>query len=483
MAIRRGGVHFDNTASNGLAFSDNATFAPPSNRLRVFGKINPANIALGESMTFIGQYNLSSQRGWKFGLNTGGGLQFRYSPNGNNPTTQINSSAALSTVVSNGDDVWVMFDLDLDNGASDADGTFYWSTDATTDFASVSWTQLGTVQNPGAVVSIHNSTGDWYVGDTDSGGEEWFGKLEVVGTEFDDTINFNLPLHDESIYAADKSTLVEPISGLTGTFEGDSWTFVPTWNPDNFPVLATAEAFWFAGDGNGAYGPSSVNPWADLSGNNHHFTQNGDPTHAAASGSTPANWDVDGTGDYFTAPDDADLDVALADSFTVLAWVAADTNTGSDFVVGKKDNVVGNSAGYNLYMSSNTYRLLLGDGAGISFTNNTSPTAPAAGTFAVVVAKKTVADDDLRSFQDGTEHNNSPTTDARTASQENSVAFSAGAESDGGAIFNGQFAAVAFWRSALTDTQIANLQNELTNFRVGVGATISRVNLGLRVGF
>lgn len=469
MALNPAHLYKPDVAGNYWRFGDNAVWDNTSLDIRV-------DIALddwtsGQNVTFLGKRAATNQ--FEFLLNAGAGDEFQLTIGGVASATRANGTHADGARV----EVRATYD------ASDGTVHFYYRAGGTSD----AWTESSEGATAAGAGGGSSGAEGIEIGSYGSGtsARHTQGKIYAVKV-YSDLTETNLIFHavpDED----NRSNGWKDISATGHTISatgGDSWTFVPTWNPDAYPILATAEAFWFAGDGNGDYGPSSINPWADLSGSNHHLVRGSganNPGFNAVSGSVPANFDY--TNDYHTRVDSADLDFALAESLTLLVWVSPDSTSGGRFVAGKKNSATGVDAGYTVYTPNNTLRFLVGDGTAISFTNNTTPVYVGGSTFYVMVGRRDVVADEIESFQDGTEHDGSGATDGSTATLANAQAFSVGASGGLGEPFDGQIAAVGVWRSALSDAQITALQNELTNFRVGAGANVSSLRLGMGMGF
>lgn len=84
------------------------------------------------------------------------------------------ATQALS--ISDGEKISIRVTLDVDNGSSDSDCTFYYSTDEGT-----TWIQLGDVVNSGSTISIPDSAITAEIGSYNSGASEWLnGQVERV---------------------------------------------------------------------------------------------------------------------------------------------------------------------------------------------------------------------------------------------------------------------------------------------------------------
>lgn len=116
-------------------------------------------------MALVAKWTASGdQRSYQLRITTAGEIELVWSTDGTlaNVVSE-NSTVGLGGVVSNGGRIWVRATLDVDNGASGYDVTFYHSTDGST------WTQLGAVVTGGATTSIHAGTAIVEVGSVNVG--------------------------------------------------------------------------------------------------------------------------------------------------------------------------------------------------------------------------------------------------------------------------------------------------------------------------
>ncbi len=270
------------------------------------------------------------------------------------------------------------------------------------------------------------------------------------------------------------------ITGRTGntvTLTGNSWTFVPAWNPADFPILATARAFWFAGDGNGAYGPSGVNPWADLSGNNHHAQlgatagpgHGDEPTFIAAGGGPLSYWLHDGN-DFFQVADNDNLDFATTESFTVM-WRGLISTTASGISRGLVvKEVAAGGPGWVLFKDNATDGyggFQISDGTAFN-TDRFTEFGDPAGVLVTRIGRRDADANEVETFEDGV-RSGTPVTDTTTGTQANSQPIRIGAYSDvtTNSVENlTRTYVAAIWRSALSGAQLLALQSELASFRI-----------------
>ena len=165
------------------------------------------------------------------------------------------------------------------------------------------------------------------------------------------------------------------------------------------------------------------------------------------------------TNDELEVADDAGLDFAAADNMTVMA--VFETNTvasGSDVIVAKKDNLT-TSLGYALVRATATAQGIIADG---TLDDDDTVATVAVHTLHTAAFVRNTTDDDIEAFLDGT-GSGSATTDSTTTTLANAFPLRIGATSDTAAsFFEGDIAAVAIWRSALTDAEILEAHGALS---------------------
>jgi hypothetical protein len=111
--------------------------------------------------TLIAKYTATSdERSYALAVTTGGNLLLRWTEDG---STELTETSSAATGFTDGTTHWVRATLDVDDGASDAQATFYTSDDG------VTWTQLGAVQAVGATTSIYASTAVLELGSQSAG--------------------------------------------------------------------------------------------------------------------------------------------------------------------------------------------------------------------------------------------------------------------------------------------------------------------------
>lgn len=135
---------------------------PDANALDITGDLDVrVQVAMddwtpGAFQTFIGKWNETTQKSFIFDVSTTGTLRLVTSVDGS--ATTVNASSTVAPTIADGQPLWVRVTLDVDNGASGRDITFYTSTNGTT------WTQLGTTVTQAGTTSIFNSTAPVTIG-------------------------------------------------------------------------------------------------------------------------------------------------------------------------------------------------------------------------------------------------------------------------------------------------------------------------------
>lgn len=104
------------------------------------------------------------ERSWTTRINTTGTLALFWSTTG--ADTLSATSSTILPPLAPGDDIWLRYTLDVDNGAGGRDIRFYTSTDG------LLWTLFGEVVTQAGVTSINNSAADMTVGAYNDGGSE-----------------------------------------------------------------------------------------------------------------------------------------------------------------------------------------------------------------------------------------------------------------------------------------------------------------------
>jgi len=162
-----------------------------------------------------------------------------------------------------------------------------------------------------------------------------------------------------------------------------------------------------------------------------------------------------GTDDHLEVADNALIDFALADSFTVVAvvrnWATFGTN---DAIVAKKANTTNTTAGWALTNHGTTAEQLaadVGDGAAGAEATSASRTS---GALTVVSMVRNVGSDNITTYVNSTA--GTPVTDATTATSANAEVMRIGRLSGAGTEYNDmEVVAVAVFPSALSAADIA----------------------------
>lgn len=136
----------------------------------------------------------------------------------------------------------------------------------------------------------------------------------------------------------------------TGTMQYD-WLYPPLQNETGYTM-----ALWHMNEGTG----TAV---ADASGNNNNGTFNGDPAWIS---SVPFGYglDLDGTGDFYTVPDAASLDISpTTGAITMEAWVyPTRTGGGYETIIGKWSST--SNINYQMSLHTTSDNLLFYSGSG-----------------------------------------------------------------------------------------------------------------------
>tara|TARA_R110000824_G_scaffold16633_9_gene68767 strand:+ start:379 stop:3546 length:3168 start_codon:yes stop_codon:yes gene_type:complete len=207
------------------------------------------------------------------------------------------------------------------------------------------------------------------------------------------------------------------------------------------------------------------------SSNGATVTINRGATGALAAVEDRGMYVLDGSNDYLTVPDDANLDFAADESFTLMFFGRVYDTTPSTIGIplSKRDSLGSGDVGYSLFINTiGQVGLHISDGSGsvsCRFTGGLT-----AGEAFVATGVRNVVDDDLTFFMDGVA--GTPATDTTTGTLANSVAFNLGADGRPATFFGpGEFFGAALWREALSDADVATAGTELRNLATGKAAT------------
>ena len=173
------------------------------------------------------------------------------------------------------------------------------------------------------------------------------------------------------------------------------------------------------------------------------------------------------TDDYFVVPDADRLDFAADESFTLLAVAVPTTDSGTHVLADKGAATGGAGGGYTMFGSGAS--LIAGIADGAINKNVTIADAMVPNTLAVYALLRDVTADEVQPFLSGVA--GTAQTDTTTASLANSTDLSIGKYGVLSGPFEGQIIAVALFREALTDDEIAEISDLL------LGAAQSRLLL------
>ena len=115
------------------------------------------------TQTLVAKYNWSSQRSYRFYVNTDGKLIVQTSPTG---ATVLGITSTVAPTVSNGAALHVRATVDVDDGGGNRVGKFYTSSDG------ISWIQLGATVTTAGATSIFDGTALLTVGAVDVSGTD-----------------------------------------------------------------------------------------------------------------------------------------------------------------------------------------------------------------------------------------------------------------------------------------------------------------------
>jgi hypothetical protein len=369
----------------------------------------------------------SALRSWVLDMPANGRPRFSWSEDG---TTVATVQATAATGFTDAEAHWLRVTLDV-NGGSGGIGraTFYTSSDDT-----YSWTQLGSVQDSGASAptSIDDNASNVEIGSNFDGTSTLAGK--VYRAQIYDGIDGTLEL---DIDFTNRTTVVEPFATFT---ESSTNAATVTFN---------------------------------RSGTSNYITTLVDRPM----------WILDGSDDYLAVADHSDLDPgALGDFAVMFAGRIYDATPAANSVFAAKKTGTGTAAGYALWVdTAGAAYAEIGDGTDDANDNKT--TALTAGQGFVHTGVRNVSDDDIETFIDGT-GTGTPTTDDTTATLANAEELRLGRYSGAGANYlQGEIHAVAFWREALTDTDVAAAGTELLYLSGTSAAFDDDVSLSIDIAF
>ena len=205
------------------------------------------------------------------------------------------------------------------------------------------------------------------------------------------------------------------------------------------------------------------NATGSCTGNSTDAWENGE------TGKLNSSLDFDGTDDYVDMGDQANLDVADSQDFTLEAWINREAFTTDDTIIAKKNDQT-TALGYILYIddANDDVNFVVADATPDQFSVNGRTAITATGWYHIVA----VYDDDSAAgstiYVNGLPDKESNTgTIGSVNSLANAVTFRIGSESDGANFFDGDIDNVKFYNYALTATQVRNAYNESSAIRFG----------------
>ena len=311
-----------------------------------------------------------------------------------------NSTVEISTVLSGSELAWVRVTMDVDNGASDSEVKFYWSTDDTDDPDAVSWTQLGATVLLGSTTSIEDGGDPLKIGLVGGSGDSYIGDMyrAVLYNGIDGTIAFDAVVADAT----------EPYATFT---ERSANAATVTINRSSSGLVTTV-----------------------IDRSQMLYT----------------------TDDYHEFADHADLDFSDTDDFTIMGvFRLVDADPSASWVLmNKAVGIGGTQTGYRLYgPGSAVDEVYARISDGTLNTTDLGGAALADNVLSTATLVRDVTADDVTLFNDG-----SPTagvTDTTTATLANGNTLGIGATPDApGHYIEGQIMAIAVWRTNLSPAQV-----------------------------
>lgn len=145
VALTETGLYLPGVSGNYASVPDEAALDIIGDIELVIGLVAPPTIGTSQFITKDGISG--SQRSFNFNITAGGLLKLFWTVNGTGGGADVSSTAAIDSA-----STWFKVTLDVDNGASGNDVTFYESTDGET------WDQVGAAVTTPGVTSIFSST-------------------------------------------------------------------------------------------------------------------------------------------------------------------------------------------------------------------------------------------------------------------------------------------------------------------------------------
>ncbi len=389
-------VFLPGTSGNILTVPDSAALSPTGDcdmRVRVaLPDVTPVAEA-----ALIGKLGSPPHRAYYLRVLSGGSagkLSFRWTEDGTTLKTET-SSIGVDSVYSDDEIMWLRATIDVDNGASDAEVKFYTGGTGTVPV----WTQLGTTQLVGATTSIIDGGTELQFGASGAGGSPLIGniyEIQLYSDLTETTLVFDMNLADATEPYA---TFTERSSNAATVTINRSATGLVSTVVDRDMFLLT-------------------------------------------------------TDDFFKVPDDAGLNFAEADSFTLMVVSKQSfAPTSNDRLIDKRG-----TEGYVLGFTSTKSQFFL-DAA-------TTDQDLSTGDFGAVNTLQTITgvrDAGVTSalFLDG--GGKVSTADLSVGSLTTTDVFYIGANTGSSGFYEGAIVAVAVWRKALTDVEVLQASTYLTS--------------------
>jgi hypothetical protein len=389
--------------------NNNYISVPDETALDITGDIDLrffGNINTSNNPALISKYsNASTGCSYVFSTLSNNKLVISWSPTGNVSGEITVSSSTGATV---GSDMGYRVTLDVDNGASGYTVTFYTSTDN-----GVTWTQLGTTVTGGvAATSIAASTTLVTIGCMANASKDSVVAGNLYRAQIRNGIDGTKVLDvDTSIIGSGSATTFNALTGQTVTINRST---------SGKKTAVVTHPVWLFG-----------------------------------------------TDDYMEVADNAFLDFAATDSFTLFVvqrqWDTFGTN---DAILGKKADTTAATAGYLLGDDGTTAALgRMQSGDGTNGTSAVTGSSRTAGTLNTIAGVRNVSTDNTIVYLNGTA--GTAVTDTTTATLANAEVMRLGRLSGAGTEYNDmELVAAAIFRRVLTASEITTLYNYYTA-RVG----------------
>jgi len=512
-------------ASGAAAYTADAAALDIVGDIDLRARVAPADWTPSANATLVAKGSLAaSQFSYSLGLTTSGALILAWSTNGTiGGIVAATSTAAVAAA--DGDIRWVRATLDVDDGAGNRVVKFWASTDDTHDHTAVTWTQLGATVTTAGVTSIWSGTAFVTVGALADDTARLTGKVYaaailsgvggtvVANPDFTDGNRFSPGATAGTDSAGRTWTVSSPATLVAVTYDLFSG-FVDTWPQQFGRYQATAELTATDGfkilskiDIAGAYeevvrSDSPAGWWrlgdntpttdlcSDSSGGGHDGQYKGGPTRvdSLVAATTDGAVDFDGANDKLELPAET-FGTASNNSLPVSfeLWIATSmvpAGSSPGAVIMSINIPYGNAGGFldlfAFYLRADgtvRFQALIGPPGGWNLTTATS--AGAVNNGAVHHLVGTVdTDKKARLYIDGTLVATGPAPAfSGYVSPDRALLAAPRINTTGYYKLDGALDEIAFYTTALTDTQVANHYNAGANRWSGdtTGARIGRV--------